>query len=290
MIEPIFKTMLCVAVLLGVLTSCSPAEDDANPKALRIGILPDQTPKKLRARYAGLFGHIKTATGAEVELVIPKSYTDLLRLFHERKVDMAYFGGVTFVKANREDNAVPLVMRDVDAQFRSYFLVSRDHPAQTIQDTKGASLGFGSRLSTSGHLMPRHFLQKGGINPEAFFGKVEFSGAHDRTARWVQEKKVDVGAVNAIIVDQMLGDGRLDKSRVRVLWETPPYPDYVWAVRASLGQNFRDRLRDAFLKLSADNAEHARILASVGAGTFLPARMADFGELSGIMRTLDLLS
>ena len=158
-----------------------------------------------------------------------------------------------------------------------------------VGDFKGRRFAFGSKLSTSGHLMPRHFLADMKIEPEAFFGEVRYSGAHDRTAIWVRDGEVDLGAANASIVDRMYAEGRLDAAEVRIVWTTPAYPDYVWAARQGLGPEVREKLIAAFLRLSPADADQARILRGVDAGGFLPARRSDFDELRQIARALGML-
>jgi ABC-type phosphate/phosphonate transport system substrate-binding protein len=81
------------------------------------------------------------------------------------------FGGVTFTIARTTSQATPLVMRDVAKNFKNYFIVRAESPAKTIADFKGKRLSFDSRFSTSGHLMPRYFLQKKILCRKNFSGK-----------------------------------------------------------------------------------------------------------------------
>jgi len=275
-----------IAVLL---SACSGNEQGASLGTVHVGVLPDQSEKVVRERYAPLLGFLSNETGAVVELVVPRNYEELVRLFGEGKIDLAYFGGVTFVKANALHDAVPLVMRDLDTRFTSVLMVAADG-ARAIEELKGKRFSFGSRLSTSGHLMPRYFLQtEYGINPEDYFDGIQYSGTHDRTAYWVRDGKVDAGIANSDIVRGMFADGRLSPEDVRILWETPPYTDYVWAAHPQVTRANREQLQQAFLKLSVDNAGHKNILSNVGAGSFYPVSIRDFVELKEVMARLGML-
>jgi phosphonate transport system substrate-binding protein len=209
--------------------------------------------------------------------------------FADGTLDLALFGGVTYVKAHRELGAVPLVLRDVDGRFSSVILVSASNTAETIEDLKNQSFAFGSPLSTSGHIMPRYFMQKENLIPETFFREVKYSGAHDKTAAWVREGKVAAGAANSDIVQNMFLDGRLSVDDVRVLWESPPYPDYVWAVHPSLDESVPIRIRDAFLLLSDGDPSHQKLLKHLGATHYLPAQHADFQPVEEIIFPAGLL-
>ena len=124
--------ILCVLLLSFICISCSAYIDEGKIElsTLRIGILPDEGKDKLVERYTPLFEYLSQEIGIPYQLVIPNDYDELLSLFHEKKVDLAYFGGFTLMKAHMEDDAEPLVMRDVNTRFTSYFLVRSDSPGQ----------------------------------------------------------------------------------------------------------------------------------------------------------------
>ena len=278
-------------IVLGIYFFISPSEHHGNtPSIIHVGILPDESVEELHQRYDPLLKYLSVKIGIEFKLVIPSDYAELMRLFRDHKVELAYFGGLTFVRANLFHHAEPLVMRDVDTRFTSWFLVKNDNTAQNLESFKGKEFTFGSRLSTSGHLMPRHFMQsEKKIIPEKFFSKVLFSSTHDKTAYWVRDGVVDLGVANSEIIRSMLRDGRLQENDLRILWETPPYPDYVWAIHAHFNDNLKILLRDAFMGLVSQDPVQGKILAAMGAGSFLPAGVDDFLPLNKIAKPLGLL-
>ncbi len=279
----------CLGLVVGVVltaAACSPEDSQRVPGPFRVGVLPDRSEETLRQKYAPLLGHLARTLGHEFELVIPRDYPHLLELFGNQDVDMAYFGGVTFLAAHEEFSAVPLAMRDVDVNFTTSFLARTGEPNRMPLDFAGKRLAFGAKLSTSGHIMPRYFLRKMGVDPERFFADVHYSGAHDRSALLVQEGGVDLAAVNSAIVEDLIRTGRLDPDRVGIVWESPPYPDYVWAVQPETEDDFRSRLLDAFLELSPDTNRDMAILGALGAGGFLPASLAEFAEVQDAIAQL----
>ncbi|MBT5049831.1 MAG: phosphate/phosphite/phosphonate ABC transporter substrate-binding protein [Rhodospirillaceae bacterium] len=278
------------AVMLMVLTACDGNEADSPlTPVLRIGVLPDQKPEVLLQRYAPLFEYLSARLEIPYVLVPAKSYDEYLKQFIDGRIDLAYFGGLTYLKARRSAGADPLVMRDVDANFTSYYLVRTDSDATDLADLKGKKFSFGSRLSTSGHLMPRHFLTKRGMEPEAFFGEIRYSGAHDKTAYHIRDGHADVGVANAQIINSMLADGRISGKDIRVLGKTPPFPDYIWVTHRSMSRTVRQKILDAFLDLSAADKRHAQILGKLTAGMFIPAREKDFALLKAAAMRIGLL-
>ncbi len=286
-----FTFLFLILFLMISLQACSVENDEiiSEPTKIRFSVVPDENRDELIKQYKPLMKYLSDETGIPFELIIPATYEELLDFFHAGKIDLAVFGGFTFAKANIVDKAIPLVMRDIDSRFTSFFLVRTNNKATSIEDFKGASFSFGSELSTSGHLMPRYFLREKGIIPESFFGKILYSGKHDKTAVYVRDGIVDIGVANSGIVRKMFLNGKLDKKEVRVLWETPPYVDYVWAVQPNFDVSIQIKIQDALLNLTRKNKEHVNILDGLNAGTFLPASINDFYRLQIIIDELNLL-
>lgn len=251
---------------------------------LRVGVLPDEAYEKIQNKVQLLIHYLTEETGINVQYIRCNSYEDLLKAFHERKVDLAWFGGYTFAKAHMQDRAIPLVMRNVDLKFTSYFVVRADQPAKRISDFKDKVIAFGSRLSTSGHLMPRYFLSQMNIIPEKYFSEVRHSGKHDKTIKWVRNGTVDLGVVNSKIADKMFKENVLTKNKVRVLWETPSYSNYVWAIHPSTSSHTQIKIREAFLNLSEKNPRHKRILNQWNANHFSRASIEDFLIIQTIVK------
>ena len=287
------RILLAIILLAGIAAAgflhTSPSRQALTPQ-LRIGVLPDQGTETLRQRYTPLLDYLARDTGIETRLVIPTDYQHAVDLFREHQIDLAFFGGLTFVQAQAEHGAEALVMREIDTRFTSWFVVRPELAQKRLPDLRGESLTFGDRLSTSGHLMPRYFLQRQwNLEPENFFSEIGYSGAHDQTVYLVRDGRFAIGAVNAGIARQMFEDGRIGENELRVLWQTPPYPDYVWAVQPELAEDLKTNLRDAFLRLDADNPDDRTILDRLGTETFLPANPRDFETLSDIAHGLGLI-
>ncbi len=287
-------TRLLVTVLAAFLFACSPVSEpgdaDGPPDVLNVGVLPDQAIDELESLYAPLLEFLIAESGLRLALSFPQDYDQLLRDFEDGRVHLALFGGLTFVRADARGGAEPLVMRDVDLEFSSCYLTRADDAATAIEDYAGQALAFGPRLSTSGHLMPRHFLSQSGVEPESLFGSVRHSAGHDETTAWVVDGTVAVGAVNCQIYDSMLGDRRLEPGVLRVLARTPTYANYVWTLRPSIDDGVKTRLRDAFMALDAAVPAHAAILDSMGTRGYLPAARQDFDDIRAAALAVNLLS
>ncbi|MFT3913164.1 MAG: putative selenate ABC transporter substrate-binding protein [Anaeromyxobacteraceae bacterium] len=274
--------------LLAVLSLTSPARSAA--QELRVSAIPDEAPTELVRKFAPLGAYLEKQLGMKVSFVPVSDYAATVEGLAAGKLDMVWYGGFTFVQARRRTgNAVPLVQREEDAHFHSKFIVPASSKAQTLADLKGANFAFGSVSSTSGHLMPRHFLLQAGIDPEKDFSKVAFSGAHDVTAKWVEAGKVDAGALNESVFKKLVDEGKLDMTKIRVLWTTPDYQDYNWTVRGDLDPKLQAKLKDAFLALDPKNPEQKAILDLQRASKFIPTSPANYTSIEAAAKSAGLI-
>lgn len=217
-------------------------------------------------------------------------YAAVVEALAAGKLDMAWLGGFTYVQAHRRaDKVVPLVQRQEDAQFTSKFIANADSGIKTLADTRGKDFAFGSPSSTSGHLMPRHFLAEQGINPERDFAHVAFSGAHDATLAWVASGKVPAGALNASVWDKLVEEGKVDTAKVKVIWTTPTYFDYNWTVRGDLDPPLQEKIKQAFLSLDPAVPAQAEILKLQRASRFIETKPENYQGIEAAATQAGLL-
>lgn len=280
-------TLLALATLLLACTG-EGAQELRMPPVIKLGVLPDQSREFVVAKYSPLIDYLSEQTGLEIDLVVSDGYAAMLDDFSAHRIHVANFGGLTFTQAETRDNAEPLVMRDTDLNFASCYLVPADDNRESVDDFERASFAFGPELSTSGHLMPRHFLEAAGLDLDTFFASIRHSSGHDETAIWVRDGEVAIGVANCFVVESMVADGRLQPNEIRVLETTPGYADYVWAVQEDMESSLKIRLRDAFMALDAAVPEQQAILQKLGASGYLPASRADFDDVRRAARDAEV--
>lgn len=286
MVNNILQSGLIKIFMLSLLLSACTNDESKSIDILRVAVLSDQNETVLHERFQPLVNYLSSYTRLPGKLVVPNSYSELLTMFKNKQIDIALFGGVTYVKAHEQSGAVPLVMRNVDGTARSVALVSIDNTADTLDEIRGGVLAFGSRLSTTGYYIPKYFLQKHNMDIDRYFSEVKYSGAHDLTAEWVRDGKVTAGMSNSGIVNNMFMDGRLKKDSVKVIWQSPPFADYVWAIQSDINQQQINQIRNAFLSMGSDK-ESESILMKLGAEYYIPASNDDFNEVRDIIRIIE---
>ena len=256
----------------------------------RVTAIPDESPTELARKAAPLVKYLEAKLGMKVEFTPVTDYAAAVETLVNRKVDMAWFGGFTFVQANVRSGGkvLPIVQREEDEKFRSVFITSE--PGITkLADLKGKDVSFGSQSSTSGHLMPRNELLQAGIDPDKDFHRVAYSGAHDATIAAVAAGKVQAGALNISVWDKFVADKKVDTTKVRAFHTTAPYYDYNLTVHADMPAALRDKLTQALLSLSRDTAEGKEILDLQRATRFVPSKPENYKGIEAATRSAGLL-
>ncbi|MBI2533597.1 MAG: putative selenate ABC transporter substrate-binding protein [Deltaproteobacteria bacterium] len=230
-------------------------------KEFRISAIPDENPQEMLRIYQPFADYLTKEIGIGVKFTPVVDYAATVEGLAANRLEMVWYGGLTSVQAARQaKGARRIIMRKEDAEFKSHFITRKETGIKALKDLKGKTFAFGSVSSTSGHLMPRYFLLKGGINPEKDFSRFSFSGAHDATAAWVEAGQVEAGALNFLVWDKLVETKKVDTNKVGIFWTTPPYVDYVWTVRAGVDKGTVDKITKAFLRLDYTNAEHKKLL------------------------------
>jgi len=268
-----------------------PAAAGVPTLTLRVTAIPDESPTELARKFAPLGRYLGTRLGADVEWTPVTDYAAAVEALINGKVDLAWFGGFTFVQASARSGGkvIPLVERAEDAKFRSVFITGSDSGIATLADLRGRTLSFGSPSSTSGHLMPRNALLEAGIDPERDLRRISYSGAHDATIAAVAGGKVDAGALNISVWERFVAEGKVDTRLVHVFYTTQPFFDYNWSVSAAMPAALRERLRQAFLDLDGTTAEGREILALQRATRFEPTEPANYRQIEAAARSAGLL-
>jgi phosphonate transport system substrate-binding protein len=281
----ILRRLLALALLLPALARAEP---------LVFTAIPDEDASRLAQRFGAVADYLSEQLGVEVQYIPVKSYAAAITAFRNNQVQLAWFGGLSGVQARRlVPGSEALAQGYEDQFFKSYFIAHESagiEPAETLSDAmKGKTFTFGSKGSTSGRLMPEFYLrQQFGAAPQDIFSRVGFSGDHSRTIAQVQAGAYQIGAVNFAVWESELAQGRIDQSKVRVIWTTPTYPDYQWTVRgdvdARYGDGCKQKLRQALLDM-----KDPQLLASFARQGFVPAGNDDYAPIEETARAIGLL-
>lgn len=286
-LQHLFKACLLLA-LLGIALNSRAGE------TLYFTAIPDQDAAQLQTRFDAIADYLSNTLQIEAIYLPVKSYAAAVTAFKNNQVQLAWFGGLSGVRARALVPGSRAIAQGYEDQFfQSHFIAHRDTGLSLSDDfpagLAGLSFTFGAKGSTSGRLMPEFYIRKHtGKSPDELFSRVGFSGDHSRTIELVQSGAYQLGAVNYKVWEQQLAEGKVDTQLVRVIWTTPNYPDYQWSIRGDLdqrfGAGFSTRVQDALLGM-----KDPELLKRFPRQSFVPASNADYEPIVSTATALGLM-
>jgi phosphonate transport system substrate-binding protein len=280
-----------VVVLFLLLAGCGSGgeQGSSDPDPLRVGVVPNQNPEKVEAEYEPFGKYLSDQLGREVELTVPTSYNAVVEAMANDELDLAYFGGLTYVQARNRADVVPLVTeinpRTGDTTYYSVIIVPSDSEIQEVSELEGRDFAFGSVSSTSGSLYPAIMLRDAGIDYRTDLGNFNYTNGHDATAQAVANGQVDAGGLEDRILYNLEDEGTVDASSVRVIDESEPIEGYPWVVRNALSDDLKEEIIQAFL-----NIDDPALLDLLRAEGYEEVDASDYDYVEEQARELDLLT
>jgi phosphonate transport system substrate-binding protein len=260
-------------------------------QVFRVTTIPEEAATEQVRKFTPLATYLEKRLGMKVEFTPVNDYPAAVEALVNKKVDLVWFGGFTHVQANLRSGGkiIPIAQREEDTKFQSVFITQTNSGIKTLADMKGKQVSFGSQSSTSGHLMPRHFLLQANLNPEKDFKRIAYSGAHDATIASVVSGKVDAAALDITVWRKFVGENKVDTKAVDVFYTTPPYFNYNWSVHADMPADLRAKVQKALLDLDANTPEGKEILQLNRATRYISTSPENYKGLESAGRSAGLI-
>lgn len=271
-----------------------PVTQRASAETFVFSAIPDQDESKLRTRFAKVADYLSKTLGVDVKYVPVKSYSAAVTAFRNNQIQLGWFGGLSGVRARTlVPGSQAIAQGKEDPDFETYFIANTSTGLTESKDfpvgIKGKSFSFGSKGSTSGRLMPEYFIRKEfGEVPDKVFSRVGFSGNHSRTIAVVQSGAYDVGALNYKVWEREVKEGKVDTSKVKLIWKTPPYPDYQWTIRGDVDSKFGKGFMEKVKKSLLDMKDPA-LLDSFPRSAFIPTTNAEYESIERTAKEIGLI-
>ena len=265
---------------------------------LRIGAIPDQNPERLNRLYKVLSSELSEQLNIQVRYKPLTNYAAAVTAFRTGNLDLVWFGGLTGVQARLQTKGSKVIsQRDIDEKFHSVFIANKKSSIKKITNIndlktlKDKRFTFGSESSTSGRLMPQYFLNKAGVQLKDFKGASPgFSGSHDATLMLVQSGSYEAGALSEEVWKRNLERGRVDPSKVFVIWKTPSYHNYHWIAQGNLDKKFKKGftkdLTNVFLRFNEKSKKQKQILELFSAKKFIISKNENYNQIEKVGRKI----
>ena len=192
------RVVLAGAAALAFTASASAEDWKTKYPEITFAVVPAENGSGVTERWTPFVNYLSKELGVKVTLRVANDYAAVIEGQRAGNIQVAYYGPASFSRARvtgvKTDAFAIDVNSDGSKGYYSVFYVLAKSPYHKIEDLKGKNLGLVDPNSTSGNNMPRFKLNAMGIDPDAYFSKVVFTGSHENAVLALAQGTVDVAA------------------------------------------------------------------------------------------------
>ena len=262
----------------------------AQAAPLRFAVGPFQpTAGDTRRAFEPFFAHLAAALGRPHELAVTTDWAGIAVALGSGQTDCAWMGpwGYVLARARAGAEALTTVLYQGSPTYHAIIIGRPDLAISRFpEDARGMSISFADAGSTSGWLIPHHWLMTRGIDPRSFF-RYRDGASHAANVISVASGQVDLATDFDRNLAAMMAAGRVREGQVRVVWRSDPLPNDALAVRRDLDPGLKAAIAQA--ALSIGEAYALRIMPPNYTG-WVPATAETYAPIEAAGRALGRLS
>jgi phosphonate transport system substrate-binding protein len=201
-----------MSVLLAAVCSIGHASSNPDPETLKVALLPDENASTVIKNNKPLEIYLEKELGKKIELVVTTDYSSMIEAMRHGRIDMAYFGPLSYVLAKQKSDIEPFaaMKQKGSTTYQSVLIANTGAGIAKISDIVNKNVAYGDKASTSSHLIPKSILAENGLKAGENY-REHFAGAHDAVAMAVQNGHAQAGGLSKPILNP--GSARTGRSQ-----------------------------------------------------------------------------
>jgi len=249
------RVLLALAASSALMASAQAQDWKAKYPELVMATIPSENAAQVNERFADFAAYLTREIGIPVKLRVAGDYAAVIEGQRAEQIHIAYYGPASYARARMIGvKTTPFAIEVNKGGVKGYysvFYVKANSPYQKIEDLKGKSIALVDPNSTSGNNVPRFVMDKMGIKPDEFFGKVVYSGSHVNAVMALNQGTVDVAAnwwnneTDSELI-RMAEKGMVKKEDFRIIYKSEQIVNSPVAYLDSLPADLKKKIEQAF--------------------------------------------
>ena len=290
-----------LALTNGLALSAGPAkaqEWKSKFPELVFAVIPHENASTTTTRYTPFVEYLSRELGTKVTLRIANDYAAVIEGQRAGNIHIAMYGPASYARARATGVSIePFaieVNNDGTRGYHSVLYVKASSPFQKIEDLKGKNLCLVDPNSTSGNNVPRFAMDKMGIDPDAFFGKLLYSGSHENAVTALLQGTCDA-AFNWWNTEKesnllrMAARGAVKADSVRIIMKSDLIPGSPTTLKRSLPEAMKADIKRAFLEAPVKGREAWLRISDGNATGYHEVKHEDYQVIIDLNRFVDRL-
>ncbi len=267
---------------------------------LVFAVVPAENATGTLDRYTPLTDYLTKQLGVPVKLRVVADYAGVIEGQRSGQIHIGYYGPASYARAYLTGVEIEPFAQEVNADgskaYYSVFYVKRDSPYKELVDLKGKNLGLVDPNSTSGNNVPRYELNKMGIEPEKFFGKVIYAGSHENAIIGLMDGTVDVcanwwnsSAVSNLKLMEEKGIPGVKTSDYRIIYKSDPIVNSPIAYLSHMPDDLKRAIREAFYNIEKNDKAGFEKFSQGQFRPWLPVEHKEYEPVVELIKFVDNL-
>lgn len=243
------------AVGAGLVAAPALLRAQAKP-VIKVGLGPQQpTQADTKRVWEPVYTAICDKVGATLELQVANDWAGIATALANEQIDVAQMGpwGYVLAKINGGARIINTMLVNGKPTYKAIIVARPDLTVTKFpEDAKGLSMQMLDVGSTSGWLVPTHFMKGKGIEPKTFFGKYAEGASAAAAQMATVGGQVDLATGWDTHRNIMIKNGTIKEDANKVIWESDPLPNEVVAVRKGMDAEMAKKLQVAFASITGE--------------------------------------
>lgn len=227
--------------------------DGSREHPLRVMLIPADggTETGTKADYQPVFNAVTRTTGLNFDLKVGQTYGAVVEAMCNQLADIAFFGPVAYVQANKRDCAQLLAVGVEKGQSVYYagMFAKADSPISSVKDLKGRRVAFGDINSASSFTFQIAMIMDAGLDPVKELSAIRMTGSHASSLAALTQGMVDVASLSFESYEKAAREGAVDPKQYKVVAKSIPIPYPPLAMNTKLPEAMKTKLKSAFAQV-----------------------------------------
>ncbi|WP_104403092.1 phosphate/phosphite/phosphonate ABC transporter substrate-binding protein [Vibrio penaeicida] len=241
---------------------------------LTFGIVPQQSAKKLAAKWGPIFKYISEKTGHTILFATAKDIPTFEKRLLEGQYDLAYMNPYHYTVFSVRPGYEAFA-KQKDKKIKGIIVVKNDSPIQELSELNKKNLAFPSPAAFAASVLPRAKMAQDGIN-----FKPTYVSSHDSVYLAVSKGIFPAGGG---VYRTFNNTSPKVRSSLKVLWDTPEYTPHAFAALPTLDPQVISDIRSVILEMN-NSPEGLKLLKTINFKAISEAKDSDWDDV----RSLDI--
>ncbi|MEM8832654.1 MAG: phosphonate ABC transporter substrate-binding protein [Cyanobacteria bacterium P01_G01_bin.19] len=234
-------------------------------KELNFGIISTESQANQKPIWEPFISAMSEEIGMPVKAFYATQYAGVIEAMRFGQVQLAWYGGKSYVEANKIADAEVFAQTVNDDGTKGYFshlIMNKDHPdlakakemggdKYVLENASNLQFAFNDPNSTSGFLVPSYYVfAQNNVDPKEAFKRLIFAGNHEATALAIANNQVDVATNNSESLSRLEKTNPDARTNIETVWTSTLIPSDPIAWRSDLPEEIKTKVKDFFYNYS----------------------------------------